>query len=259
MPGDLPHVSPEQLAQQHTDEAIARRIADPRSEGSAGDFVLGAVDGAITTFAIVAGVAGAQYGVAIALVLGIANLLADGFSMAISNYLKARSDQMELHRYRQMEYMHIHRVPDREREEIRQIFAAKGFEGELLEQVVDTICQDQHRWVDTMLVEEWGLRLQPPTPWKAGLVTFAGFLLAGAIPLLPLPLIHFGWQSETIFLVSAIMTGLAFVLIGIFRARVVEEGPLASVVETLLTGGSAATIAFVAGVLLEKWLGAPGW
>src|SRR5690554_1491152 len=123
-------ISPEKLAQQHTDEAIAARIAGPSAVGYAGDFVLGGVDGAVTTFAIVAGVAGASYGVTVAIVLGVANLLADGFSMAISNYLKARSDQMMLRKYRSLETMHIQRVPDREREEIRQIFAAKGFEGE---------------------------------------------------------------------------------------------------------------------------------
>lgn len=248
-------ISPEKLDQQHTDEAIAARIAGPSADDYAGDFVLGGVDGAVTTFAIVAGVAGASYGVTVAMVLGVANLLADGFSMAISNYLKARSDQMMLKKYRSMETMHIQRVPDREREEIRQIFAAKGFEGELLDRVVDTICEDNRRWVDTMLVEEWGLRLQPPTPWRAGLVTFAGFCLAGSIPLLPLPLISFGWSADTIFLTSAILTALAFLLIGFFRARVEQEGTVAAVVETVLTGGFAAAIAYWVGVLLQGLVG----
>ncbi len=246
-------LTPEDLAKQHTDEAIAARIAGPPVGDYAGDFVLGGVDGTITTFAIVAGVAGANYGVTVAMVLGIANLLADGFSMAISNYLKARSDQMQLKKYRQIENIHIKEVPDREQEEIRQIFAAKGFEGELLEQVVDTICEDRRRWVDTMLVEEWGLRLQPPTPWKSGLVTFAGFVLAGSIPLLPLPMILLGFTSDTIFLISAILTVIAFALIGVFRAKVVQEGAIASVLETVLTGGFAAAIAYGVGILLQ-WL-----
>jgi len=250
-------LSPEELAQQHTDEAIAARIAGPSVEEFSGDFVLGGVDGTITTFAIVAGVAGASYGVTVAMVLGIANLLADGFSMAISNYLKARSDQMQLKRYRAIENIHIKEVPDREREEIRQIFAAKGFEGDLLEQVVETICEDRRRWVDTMLVEEWGLRLQPPSPWKSGLVTFAGFVLCGSIPLLPLPLSFYGLDATTIFLSSAMLTGLAFALIGVFRARVVQEGPLASVVETVATGGVAAAIAYGVGVLLDMLAGSP--
>ncbi|MFN3149368.1 VIT1/CCC1 transporter family protein [Bremerella sp.] len=250
-------LSPEELAQQHTDEAIAARIAGPAVEEYSGDFVLGGVDGTITTFAIVAGVAGASYGVTVAMVLGIANLLADGFSMAISNYLKARSDQMQLQKYRQIENIHIKEVPDREREEIRQIFAGKGFDGELLEQVVETICEDRRRWVDTMLVEEWGLRLQPPSPWKSGLVTFTGFVLCGSIPLLPLPLIYLGLNASTIFLSSAILTCLAFALIGVFRARVVQEGALASVVETVVTGGVAAAIAYGVGVLLDMLAGSP--
>ncbi|MEW4454938.1 VIT1/CCC1 transporter family protein [Bremerella sp. JC817] len=246
--------TPQELAEQHTDEAIAAHIAGPGVDGFAGDFVLGGVDGAVTTFAIVAGTAGANFGVTVAIILGIANLLADGFSMAISNYLKARSDQMQLQKYRWLENLHIQKLPDREREEIRQIFAAKGFEGELLEQVVETICQDQHRWVDTMLVEEWGLRLQPPTPWKSGLVTFSGFVLAGSIPLIPLPFAHLGFDPSHIFLTSALLTGLAFVLIGIFRAKVVQEGIASSVSETVITGGSAAAIAFGVGVLLDRFL-----
>lgn len=248
-------ISSEQLAQQHTDEAIAARIAGPSADDYAGDFVLGGVDGAVSTFAIVAGVAGASYGVTVAIVLGVANLLADGFSMAISNYLKARSGQMQLRKYRSLESTHIQRIPEREREEIRQVFAAKGFEGELLERVVDTICEDKHRWVDTMLVEELGLRLQPPTPWKAGLVTFTGFCLTGSIPLLPLPLVQLGWSPNTIFLTSALLTGGAFVLIGIFRAKVEQEGQLTAISETLITGGCAAAIAYAVGIGLHNLFG----
>src|SRR3989344_3143159 len=64
------------------------------------EFVYGGIDGAVTTFAVVAGAVGATLSPAIVLILGFANLLADGFSMAVSNYLSTKS-QTELHRSHQ--------------------------------------------------------------------------------------------------------------------------------------------------------------
>ncbi|MCI0361700.1 MAG: VIT1/CCC1 transporter family protein, partial [Planctomycetaceae bacterium] len=160
-----------QLQSEHTPEAIKHRIAAATQHSYLGDFVLGAVDGAITTFAIVAGSAGAGLSNGVVFVLGLANVLADGFSMAAGNYLRARSEQQLVARFRRMEEMHIDHIPDGEREEVRQIYRNKGFEGAALDNIVEVITQDRRQWVDTMLTEEWGLQLTPPTPWRAGLAT----------------------------------------------------------------------------------------
>lgn len=152
-------MSQQTLAAQHTPQAIENRIASAKQHSYFGDFVLGAVDGTVTTFAIVAGAAGAGLSSGVAIVLGLANVAADGFSMAVSNYLKVRSDRQIVERIRKVEEMHIDEIPDGEREEIRQIFAGKGFDGEMLEGVVMVITDDRLRWVDTMLTEDnWNLR-----------------------------------------------------------------------------------------------------
>jgi VIT1/CCC1 family predicted Fe2+/Mn2+ transporter len=238
------------LRNEHTDDAIAQRIAAATRHSYLGDFILGAVDGAVTTFAIVAGGAGANLSNGVVLVLGLANVLADGASMAAGNYLKARSDLQLLERFRRMEEMHIDKIPQGEREEIRQIYLAKGFSGEVLDHIVQVITEDRKRWVDTMLTEEWGLQLQPPSPWRAGLATLAAFIAAGLVPLLPTLLFLSQHASQT-FVASSALTGVAFFAIGVIRGRIVERQPLASGVETLLIGGAAALLAFAVGRLLQ--------
>ena len=133
------------LREEHTSEAIATRLASATEHSYLGDFVLGAIDGAVTTFAIVSGVAGAGMSAGVAIVLGFANVLADGFSMAVSNYFKARSDHDVVDRARRLEEVHIDKNPEGEREEVRQIFMAKGFDGDLLEKLTDTLTENRHQ------------------------------------------------------------------------------------------------------------------
>jgi VIT1/CCC1 family predicted Fe2+/Mn2+ transporter len=243
-----------ELQAQHTPSAIATRLAARKPHSYVGDAVLGAIDGCVTTFAIVAGVVGAQLAQGTALVLGLANLCADGFSMAVSNYQKATSEAQRLTQARRSEGRHIEEVPEGEREEIRQIFAQKGFRGALLEDIVAVITQDRQRWIDTMLTEEHGLPLTGPVPLTAALVTFAGFCLAGLIPLLPfvLPLLL---PAPTLFVASTCATGMAFMLIGVLKGHVLERPRLRSGLTTLLVGGSAAALAYAVGVWLHRLAG----
>jgi VIT1/CCC1 family predicted Fe2+/Mn2+ transporter len=235
-----PSPGPSHLHAQHTPEAIAARLAASTDHSYLGDAILGAIDGTVTTFAIVAGARGADLGSGIALVLGLANVLADGFSMAVSNYLRAKADLQVVEHARRVEEAHIEHVPDGEREEIRQIFRRKGFEGEVLDSAVDVITQDRRRWVDTMLMEELGLRLDPPRPLRAAVTTFVAFLFAGLVPLVPLFLGHH-------FLASAVATGLVFFAIGAVKGGMLRTGLLRGGIETLIIGGGAAALAFAVG------------
>jgi len=243
-----------ELEAEHVPEAIAQRLAAKKKHSYLGDAVLGAIDGCVTTFAVVSGVVGANLPHGVAIVLGLANLLADGFSMAVSNYQRAKSDKERTEQARRREEKHIDEIPEGEREEIRQIFSRKGFEGSVLDEIVQIITQDRKRWVDTMLTEELGLQLEGPTPLKAGTITFVGFFLAGMIPLLPF-LLTMHLTAQEVFFMSTCATGLSFFLIGVLKGWVLDRPLFFSGLETLLIGGCAAALAYIMGVWLRNFAG----
>jgi VIT1/CCC1 family predicted Fe2+/Mn2+ transporter len=233
------------LEHEHTPDAIAERIA-ATNQNYIRDFIYGGIDGAVTTFAVVSGVSGAELSPAIVLILGFANLVADGFSMAASNFLGTRAEQDDYRRLEKIEQRHTEIVPEGEREEIRQIYSEKGFEGEELEKAVELITANKDRWVKTMLTEEYGLPAQIRSPWKAAFATFAAFVICGIVPLVPY---MFGVRSS--FLISCIMTGVTFFLIGSFKSRWSTSSWFRSGMETFFVGTLAAALAYGAGVLLK--------
>jgi vacuolar iron transporter family protein len=233
------------LEHEHTSEAIADRIATS-NHNYIRDLIYGGIDGAVTTFAIVSGVSGAELSPNIVLILGFANLVADGFSMAAGNFLATRAEHDDYERLEKMEYRHIEVAPEGEREEVRHIYREKGFEGKALEKAVDLITADKDVWVKTMLTEEYGLPSEIRSPTTAALSTFVAFIVCGLVPLLPY---LSGINSS--FLVSCVMTGVTFFLIGSLKARWSTASWLRSGAETLLVGALAAGLAYGVGVLLK--------
>ena len=149
------------------------------------DFIYGSIDGAVTTFAIVAGVMGASLPAGIILILGFANLFADGFSMGVSNYQASKARNEFVQMKRRQEEWEIENLREDEKEEIREIYRDKGFKDELLEEVVRIITSRKKVWVDTMMKEELGLIEDSKNPIHSSISTFVGFNLIGIIPLIP--------------------------------------------------------------------------
>ena len=230
----------------HSRAEIAARLSSPRRRNDLKDAVYGGIDGAVTTFAIVAGVAGAGLSAAVIVALGVANVLADGFSMAASNYSGTKTELDELARLREVEARHIQLAPEGEREEVRQILAAKGLSGEVLDAAADTICDDRERWIDLMLVEEYGLAPVAPHPLRSAMVTFLAFIAAGFIPLLPFLL---GLSGG--FWLASVVTAAVFFAIGAGKSFWSLAPWWRSGLETLAIGGTAAAIAFFVGSLFH--------
>ena len=219
------------------------------------EFVYGGIDGVITTFAVVAGSAGAELAVPIVLILGFANLIADGFAMSVGSYFSAKSENESYEKHKAVEYWEIENLRDKEVEEIREIYEEKGFEGDLLKQVVDVITSDDEVWVDTMMKEELEMIKDDRPPWKRGLVTFIAFNLVGFIPLSAYAFAGFiDASASALFVVSSFSTAVALALIGTLKGLVTEQSLIKGIIETVFLGGIAATIAFFVGDILEKLL-----
>lgn len=217
-----------------------------------GEFVYGGIDGSVTTFAVVAGAAGAQLDSAIVIILGFANLIADGFAMSVGSYLSTKSEKQQYQKHKDIEYWEVDNLPEKERDEVREIYAAKGFEGELLEQVVDQITADKDRWVDVMMKEELEMAEETKSPIAMGAVTFISFITLGFIPLIIYVIDYTVGTEADLFLYSSVMTFIIFGLIGFAKSYVTNTSRIRGVFETLFLGGSAALLAYFVGDLLEK-------
>jgi len=243
----------EKLYKEHRPEAIKQRLARTAKSQNISDAVLGGIDGCITTFAVVSATVGAGLPAPIALVLGFANLFADGFSMAVSNYESTKAQREFSENVRRTEEEHIDRIPAGEREEIRQIFQNKGFEGGTLEKIVETISHDRRLWIETMLTEEHGLQKTSPSPWRSAVVTFMAFLVVGAMPLMPL--LATGLDMQQQFFVSTVVAAMVFFSIGMLKSLVFAKPVFRAGFGTLLTGGAAAGLAYLTGYLLRVTFG----
>lgn len=225
-----------------------------RFEGYLGEFVYGGIDGCVTTFAVVAGAVGASLDSSVIIILGFANLLADGFAMSIGAYLSSRSEKDNYEKHKQIEYWEVDNLPDVERQEIREIYAAKGFEGELLEQIVEGITNNKDRWVDVMMKEELEMSKDERSPILIGALTYASFLLVGIIPLLIYVWDYIGTVSGNLFVWSSVLTGIGFLIIGVLKSKVTQTGLFRGVFETLALGAIAAMVSYFVGDLLEGLL-----
>lgn len=214
--------------------------------------IYGGLDGIITTFAVVAGVAGASLSAGIVLILGFANLIADGLSMAIGDYLstKAENEYKEIERKR--ETWEVEHYPEGEIQEMVELYVEKGMTEEDAKSVMSIISKYKDVWVDIMMVEELGIIEDKESPFKNALVTFFSFGIFGFIPLVAyifasyIPL----FQAQT-FTIASVLTGLTLFTLGALKVRITEKNWLTSGLEMLIVGGIAAVSAYLIGVLLS--------
>ncbi len=217
-----------------------------------GDMVYGGLDGIITTFAVVSGVAGANLGAHIVLILGLANQFADGFSMATGAFLSARSEKEYYDRERQREAWEVEHYPEGEKAELYELYRHQGYADKDAARMVEIKSRDAKLWVDAMMVEELGLLPDERKPLLSALATFLSFVVAGAVPLLVyLVGLFLPIAPQARFLISLGMSVLALFGLGAAKVLVTRLNPLRSGFEMLVVGGLAGAVAYGVGSLLK--------
>ncbi|TSC79106.1 MAG: hypothetical protein G01um101433_3 [Parcubacteria group bacterium Gr01-1014_33] len=222
-----------------------------------GDFVYGANDGIITTFAVVTGAAGAGLSSGVIIILGLANLVADGISMGMSNFLSLRSTRDFQKKQRAIEEKEVETIPEKEREEVRVVLRRWGVPEHVIPETVAAITSDKKQWVDLMMREELNiLEDDGDHPARHGLATFAAFVVAGLLPLTPYLAAYFGstlpWRALSL---SVGATALSLFLIGAARTRVTGAPWLRSGCEMLGVGGLAAAASYAIGGAVKTLFG----
>jgi VIT1/CCC1 family predicted Fe2+/Mn2+ transporter len=221
-----------------------------------GELVYGGLDGIVTTFAVVSGVAGASLGSDVILILGLANLLADGFSMASGAYLSTKSEKELYDREHARELWEVRHFPEGERVELVELYKARGYSDQEASDLVAIQSRDPERWVRAMMVDELGMLPEARSPLTSAMATLAAFVLAGSLPLLiyviglftPIP-------GPTAFLTATVLAGMALFGLGAAKVFITRNNPLRSGFEMLAVGGLAAGVAYGVGALLKGLVG----
>lgn len=216
-----------------------------------GEFVYGGIDGAVTTFAVVSGAVGAGLSNHIIIILGFANLFADGFAMSVGAYLSTKSVKDNYNKHKLIEYWEVDNLPKSQRKEVEEIYRNKGLEGKLLQQVVDTITADKDRWVDVMMKDELMMSKETKSPFTTGLVTYIAFIITGLIPLIIYAWDYIATFPGNLFIWTSIFTSIAFVFIGFLKTYVTQTSKLKGILETLVLGILAAAVSYFVGDILE--------
>ena len=217
-----------------------------------GELVYGGLDGIITTFAVVSGVAGANLGANIILIMGLANLFADGFSMATGAYLSTKSEQEYYQRERERESWEVDHFPEGEKTELFELYVQQGYSEDDAHKLVEIKSKDRTLWVNAMMLEELNMLQDDSNPFHNALATLIAFIIAGSVPLLIYLLglfvaIPSGWS----FPISLFLSGLALFGLGAAKVLVTQNNPWRSGLEMLLVGGLAAGVAYLVGALLK--------
>jgi VIT1/CCC1 family predicted Fe2+/Mn2+ transporter len=212
------------------------------------DIILGGQDGLVNVLGVILGVAAATSDPRIVLVAGLAATFAESVSMGAVAYTSTLADADYYDSEKEREHRHIEQAPQLERDEIHQIYARKGFQGELLDRIVDTITANRDVWVAVMMAEEHQLT---PTDrgqaWKAALVVGLSAVVGSLIPLAPFAFLPVGMSMW----VSVVVTALVLFAVGAYKARVTVGHPARSGLEIALIGTLSALVGYVVGALFK--------
>jgi vacuolar iron transporter family protein len=224
-------------------------LVDPHRQASAlSDVILGGQDGIVNVLGVILGVAAATNDSWLVMVAGLAATFAESVSMAAVAYTSTLADASFYEAEREREYRHLVNAPNLERQEIHEIYSAKGFRGELLEKIVETITRDKDVWVAVMMAEEHGLTpVNRKTALRSGIIVGIAAIVGSLIPLIPFTLLPVGASM----IVSVLITALVLFGVGAYKAKMMVGHPMKSGLEMAVIGTVSALVGYAIGVLLK--------
>lgn len=239
--------SQSQKLQMNVEEALTR--TDPHSRASGlSDIILGGQDGLVNVLGVILGVAAATNDPRIVLVAGLAATFAESVSMGAVAYTSTLADADFYESEREREYRHIQQAPQLERTEIEKIYQNKGFKGELLKRIVDTITANKDVWVAVMMAEEHQLSpVDRRQALRALLVVGFSAIIGSLVPLAPFVFL----PVSTSMWVSVLVTALVLFGVGAYKAQVTVGRPAKSGLEMAIIGTLSALVGYAVGLLFQ--------
>ncbi|MCX6350884.1 MAG: VIT1/CCC1 transporter family protein [Bacteroidetes bacterium] len=206
------------------------------------DVVIGMSDGLTVPFALAAGLSGAIDNTTIIVTAGLAEIAAGSIAMGLGGFLASKGDREHYDNELSREYREVQDVPEREAQEIIEIFEEYGITKEEATPVVEALKRNPDKWVDFMMKFELGLE-QPSRKraYTSALTIGFSYIVGGFIPLIPYMVYKDAGKG---LIASAVITLIALFVFGIIKGRYTGTKPLKSGVETLLIGGIAAATAY---------------
>ena len=238
-----------QVHDSHQSEIHHHTYGDPHRQASAiSDIILGGQDGLVNVLGVILGVAAATGDPYIVFVAGLAATFAESVSMGAVAYTSTLADADLYESEREREYRHIHEVPRLERQEIRKIYADKGFKDDLLERIVDTITANKDVWVAVMMAEEHQLT---PTnrriALRSAIIVGLAAVIGSLIPLMPFVIL----SVKLGIIASIVLSALVLFIVGVYKARVTVGNPGKSGLEMAIIGTLNALVGYAVGALLK--------
>ncbi|MDI3256948.1 MAG: VIT1/CCC1 transporter family protein [Kyrpidia sp.] len=212
------------------------------------DIVIGMADGLTVPFALAAGLSGTVSATTLVVTAGLAEIAAGSIAMGLGGYLAAKTDREHYLSELERERAEVAELPEREKQEVRDILTQWGMNTEAAELVVAALSRDPERWVDFMMKFELGL--EEPEPKRArnsSLTIGLSYIAGGFIPLAPYMIVA---NPFTALIVSVVVTLIALFVFGFVKGKFTGVKPWKSAWQTAVVGGLAAGVAY----LVAKWV-----
>ncbi|MNI38348.1 VIT family protein [compost metagenome] len=214
-----------------------------KSSAFISDIVIGMSDGLTVPFALAAGLSAAVSSNSIIITAGIAEIIAGCIAMGLGGYLAGKTEQEHYESELKREYLEVENVPEKEKEEVKGIFAEYGLDSKAQDLIADQLSMNKDQWVDFMMKFELGLEKPDVNRARNSALTIGAAYCVGGM--LPLSAYFFTSKPQDGLILSALLTTICLFVFGYFKSKVTGQPPLKGALKVTIIGLIAAGAAFL--------------